>query len=61
MVVAIYYNESKLGFVPRNENRIFYKLLKAGVDCFEIRVQRINRKANPEQQVGVLVHLVNKT
>jgi len=57
--VAIYYNEFKLGFVPRSENRIIYKFLKVGIsDCFEVRIQRIDKKQNPEHQVGVLVHLV---
>lgn len=58
--VAIYYKNYKLGFVPRTENRIFYKLLKIGMDVLEVRVQRINKSANPENQVGVLVHLINK-
>jgi hypothetical protein len=57
--VAIYYNEFKLGFVPRAENRILYKLLKVGLNCLDVRIQRINGKVNPEEQVGVLVHLVN--
>jgi hypothetical protein len=56
--VAIYYKEFKLGFVPRSENRIFYKLLKVGIDCFEARIQRLDEKENPESQVGVVVHLV---
>lgn len=56
--VAIYYKEFKLGFVPRSENRIFYKLLKVGIDCFEVRIQRVDEKENPESQIGVVVHLV---
>lgn len=56
--VAIYYNEFKLGFVPRSENRIFYKLLKVGIDCIEVRVQRISKKEHPENQIGVVAHLV---
>lgn len=57
--IAIYYNEFKLGFVPRGENRILYKLLKVGLSCLDIRVQRIDGKANPEEQLSVVVHLVN--
>ena len=56
--VAIYYNEFKLGFVPRSENRIIYKLLNLGIDCLEIRIQRVDKKENPENQIGVVVHLV---
>mgnify|MGYP000159171693 CR=1 FL=1 len=29
--IAIYYKDLKLGFVPRSENRIIYKLLKVGL------------------------------
>lgn len=58
--VAIYYNEYKLGFIPRTENRIFYKLLKIGFDGFDARVQFIDASEHPEGQVGVVVHLVNK-
>ncbi|HQF48357.1 DNA-binding protein [Flavobacterium alvei] len=56
--VAIYYNEFKLGFVPRSENRIIYKLLKVGIDCLEVRIQRVDKKENPENQIGVVIHLV---
>jgi hypothetical protein len=58
--VAIYYKEFKLGFVPRKENRIFYKLLKVGLCPFEARVQRLDKKAIPEHQVGIIIHLVNQ-
>ncbi|NDP26403.1 MAG: DNA-binding protein [Flavobacterium sp.] len=56
--VAIYYNDFKLGFVPRSENRIIYKLLKVGIDCMEVRIQRVDEKENPENQIGVVIHLV---
>ena len=29
--IAIYYKKHKLGYIPRNENRIFYKLLTVGL------------------------------
>lgn len=56
--VAIYYNDFKLGFVPRSENRIIYKFLKLDMNCFEIRIQRVDEKQNPEHQIGVVVHIV---
>jgi HIRAN domain len=58
--IAIYHNKLKLGFVPRSENRIIYKLLKVGLNCLEIRVQSISKKEHPENQVHVVVHLVKK-
>ncbi len=58
--VAIYYEGYKLGFVPRSENRIFYKLFTVGLHKFvEARIQRISKDAHPENQIGVVVHLVN--
>jgi len=55
--VAIYYKDHKLGFVPRNENRIIYKLLEIGFSNFDVRVQQLDQQAHPEAQVGVVVHL----
>lgn len=55
--VAIYYEDYKLGFVPRNENRIIYKLLKVGLDCLTAKVQMVDLKEHPENQVRVVVHL----
>ena len=38
--VAIYFKGAKIGFIPRTENRIFYKLLKVGITQFEARIQK---------------------
>lgn len=56
--IAIYHNDFKLGFVPRSENRIIYKLLKIGFEGLETRIQRIDATAHPENQVSAIVHLV---
>ena len=58
--IAIYFNDFKLGFVPRSENRIVYKLLKIGFEGLETRIQRIDATAHPENQVSVIVHLLEK-
>lgn len=58
--VSIYYNEFKLGFVPRSENRIIYKLLKVEIDSLEVRIQRVDKKENPENQIGVVIHLIKR-
>ena len=57
--VAIYFEDYKLGFVPRDENRIIYKLLKIELDCSMAKVQMVDGNAMPEDQVGVVVHLYN--
>lgn len=57
--VAIYFENYKLGFVPRAENRIIYKLLKIELDCLMVKVQMVDANAMPEDQIGVVVHLYN--
>ncbi|MDY3379912.1 HIRAN domain-containing protein [Riemerella anatipestifer] len=57
--VAIYYKGNKLGFIPRTENRIFYKLVKMGYEnALDVRIQQIDATAHPEQQISVVVHLL---
>jgi hypothetical protein len=58
--IAVYYNDYKLGFIPKSDNRIFYKLMKIGFDQFEVRVQRLAPDEDPEQQISVIVHLVRE-
>lgn len=56
--VAVYYNDNKLGFVPRAENRIFYKLLAMEYDnIFSVVIQQLDPTEHPEQQIRVVVHL----
>lgn len=58
--VAIYLGEFKLGFIPRSENRIFYKLFTVGLHKhIEARIQRISKDAHPENQISVVAHLIN--
>lgn len=58
--VMIAYRDYKLGYIPRAENRIFYKLLKVGVKNVEVRIQRLNRREEPEQQVSIVAFLVGE-
>ena len=56
--VAIYFNEHKLGFIPRGENELIAKFLDLGYsEIFDLRVQRIALDAHPEKQVGVIVFI----
>ena len=58
--VAIYLDDYKLGFVPRDENELIAKFLDLGYDkIFDLRVQRIALDAHPEKQVGVVL-FINK-
>lgn len=56
--VMIWYKDFHLGYIPRSENSLFYKLLRVGFRQFEVRIQQINPAAHPEKQVGVVVHLI---
>lgn len=57
--VMLSYKDWKLGYVPREHNRIFYKLLKVGLDQnIKIRVQGLDKSGHPESQVRVVGHLV---
>lgn len=56
--VAIYYKDHKLGFVPKSENRIFYKLLLMGYySIFDLVIQQVDSSEHPENQVRVVAHL----
>jgi HIRAN domain len=58
--VALYYKDYKLGFVPRSENRIIYKLLKIGmVNNLRAVIQQLDSREHPEKQVMVVIHLLN--
>ncbi|MFV0566967.1 MAG: HIRAN domain-containing protein [Flavobacteriaceae bacterium] len=59
--VAIYYKKHKLGFIPRTENRIFFKLLRTFHEkSIVVKIQRISPNANPENQIHVMARLVGK-
>ncbi|WP_372776537.1 HIRAN domain-containing protein [Mangrovibacterium sp.] len=60
MAVAIYYGPYKLGFVPRSANYSLAKILTAGYNIFETRVQFVNETAMPEDQLGVVVFIKTK-
>ena len=56
--VAIYYEDYKLGFIPRGENELISKMVDLGYGkIFDCRVHRISLDAHPEKQVGVIVFL----
>jgi len=59
--IAIWYGESKLGFVPRDLNHDLSKFLEMGYgDIFDTRVQRVDPTEHPEHQVSVIIYLNRK-
>ena len=59
--VAIYYEDFKLGFIPRGSNHDISKYLDMGLeDIYEVRVTRISKKLHPDEQVEVIVNILNQ-
>ena len=59
--VAIYYEEFKLGFIPRSNNHDISKYLDMGLDdIYEVRITRITPDVHPENQVEVILYLKNQ-
>ncbi len=60
--VAIYYQNHKLGYIPRSHNKYISKFLNLGhKDIFEVKINRISPEENPENQIGVVIKIVDKT
>ena len=56
--VAIYYGESKLGYVPRNNNHEISKFLELGhAKLFEARINHVSPDAHTENQIGIIVYI----
>lgn len=58
--VAVTYKDYKLGYIPKADNEIFFKLLTVGIKNIVVRVQRLDATEHPEQQVWVIAHLVGE-
>ena len=59
--VAIYYDDKKLGYVPKDDNLLLFKFLELGhTDLFEVRITRLSPEKHPEGQVGVVVRINEK-
>lgn len=58
--IAIYHKDYKLGFIPRSENRIIYKLLKLGMGKhLQAMIQQLDSREHPESQIMIVIHLIN--
>lgn len=58
MAVMVWFEDSHLGYIPKRENVIICKLLRMGLNNIELRIQRIDPQAHPEEQVWLVAHLV---
>ncbi|WP_440897477.1 HIRAN domain-containing protein [Amphibacillus sp. Q70] len=58
--VAIFYNDRKIGYVPKDKNDLLSKLLYFGhADIFDSRIQYINKETHPERQFRVVVKIAD--
>jgi len=59
--VAIYFNETKLGYIPKKKNEEISKFLNLGYSqLFEAHINRITADTHPEEQIGVVVRIVKR-
>jgi hypothetical protein len=57
--VAIYYQNEKLGFVPKGENDLIRKFLNLGyTNLFEVKINQVSPETHPEKQVRVVVRII---
>jgi hypothetical protein len=59
--VAIYFNETKLGYIPKGQNKEISQFLNLGyTDLFEVKINKISMETHTERQIGVLVRIREK-
>ncbi len=58
LAIAIYYKNSKLGYIPQDKNGPLALFLDMDYnDIFEVRISRLNPNAHPEKQVYINIYL----
>jgi hypothetical protein len=59
--VAIFFGDTHIGYIPRQQNETIAKLLDLGYDdIFEARIQAVDPTAHPEQQVDIVIYIKRK-
>lgn len=56
--IALYFEDTKLGFIPQGQNEILAKLMDAGFAQFEVFINRVQKKEHPEEQVSAVLYLL---
>ena len=58
LAIAIYYKDSKLGYIPQDKNGPLALFLDMDYnDIFEVRISKLNPNTHPEKQVSVNIYL----
>lgn len=59
--VAIYYEQKKLGYIPKKMNYTISMLLQSGYrEIFDVRINRLKPDGHPEEQIGAVVRIVKR-
>ena len=59
--VKILYQDTMLGYIPRDQNEEISKFLQLGyTGLFTTKINRINPDAHPEKQISVVVKITKK-
>ena len=59
--LTIKYKKYKLGYVPKENNRILSKIIRSGHSIFEAYIQQKQPNVHPEEQIKVIVYLISNT
>ena len=60
--VALYFKKTKIGYIPRSDNKEISKLLEAGYgDLLVAKINRVSPEEHPENQIGIVVFLKTKS
>ena len=59
--VAVYYQNHKLGYIPRDKNKYISKFLNFGhTELFDVKINRMSPEEHPEHQIGVVIKIKDK-
>lgn len=59
--VAVFFGDTHIGYIPRQQNEALSKLLDMGyADIFETSINRVDTNVHPEQQVQIVIYLKRK-
>lgn len=60
--VALFYKDTKLGYIPKNSNKEISKFLQMGYNnLFEAKINQVSSNEHPEQQIGVVIKIKQKS
>lgn len=59
--VALYWNNEKIGFIPRDENALLSRLIDAQALEFVAEIVHLNKKVQPWENVNVAVSFLKET